>query len=315
MDKLERELLIRVAKLYYFEGWTQSEIAKKVNKSRPIISKLLKQAKESNIVEIYIKDETIHTVGLERLIEKKYGLQEVIVVATGDDGPDMIMRNIGKAAAEYIERRLEKINSIGVSWGKSVHAVVEAIEYQDKGHVHITPLIGGMGQYNVHYHSNHLTFQMAKKLNTSSSYLYAPAVVENMDLRNRIMSSKDVHDVLLKGRAVDLAIVGIGNPGYNATMNELGYVSQEEQNSLIELGAVGDINSIFYDVNGNHVEHSLNYRTIGINLQDLKSIPEVIAVVSGQHKVEALHVALKHKCLSTVVLDDITARGLTFISN
>lgn len=83
MDKLERELLIRVAKLYYFEGWTQSEIAKKVNKSRPIISKLLKQAKESNIVEIYIKDETIHTVGLERLIEKNTGYKRLLWLQLG----------------------------------------------------------------------------------------------------------------------------------------------------------------------------------------------------------------------------------------
>ncbi|GIO26932.1 sugar-binding transcriptional regulator [Ornithinibacillus bavariensis] len=313
MDIHERRLLLKVAKLYYLEGWTQSEIAKKVNKSRPIISKFLKQAREEKIVEIYIKDETIHTVTLERLIENKYGLKEVIVVSSAGDGPEMVMRKLGKAAADYITKKLDQIKSLGISWGKSVHSVIEAIDFHEKSHIHVTPLIGGMGQNHVYYHSNHLTMQMAQKLNTSSSYLYAPAIVESVDLRNQIIKSKDISDVLNKGKSVDMAIVGIGSPSYNATMNELGYVTEEEQASLVEYGAIGDINSTFYNDDGIAVNHSLNDRTIGINLSELRDIPEVLAVVNGIHKVEGLDVALRHNYLSTIVLDDITARALTLI--
>ncbi|MFB8734184.1 hypothetical protein ACEQPO_10180 [Bacillus sp. SL00103] len=38
---------------------------KKLNVSRPVISKLLQKAKDVGIVEAYIKDESIHTVELE----------------------------------------------------------------------------------------------------------------------------------------------------------------------------------------------------------------------------------------------------------
>ncbi|MUK87627.1 sugar-binding transcriptional regulator [Ornithinibacillus sp. L9] len=315
MDLDERRLLLKVAKLYYFEGWTQTEIAKKVNKSRPIISKLLKQAKEKKIVEIYIKDGSVHTVQLERMIEKEYGLKEAIVVSTSNSGPEMVIRKLGKAAADYITKKLDQIESVGISWGKSVHAVVEAIKFQEKKHIHLTPLIGGMGQEYVHYHSNHLTFQMAQKLNTTSAYLYAPAMVENEDLRNHIIHSKDVCDVLTKGKQVDLAIVGVGNPNVGSTLTEMGYLSESDQQSLLESGAIGDINSNFYDQNGEAVIHSLNERTIGINLQDMKDIPEVIAIVSGAHKVQALHVALKREYVTTVVLDDSTAIALTNLNN
>src|SRR5690625_7728172 len=88
----ERRLLVKAAKLYYFEGWTQAEIARKQNVSRPVISKMLNTAKKEGIVEIYIKDETLQTVELEQQLEKKYDLKEVIVVSTAGYSPEMADR-------------------------------------------------------------------------------------------------------------------------------------------------------------------------------------------------------------------------------
>lgn len=42
----ERRQLVKVASLYYIEGFTQEQIAKKIGVSRPIISKQLQKAKE-----------------------------------------------------------------------------------------------------------------------------------------------------------------------------------------------------------------------------------------------------------------------------
>ncbi|MCJ7992764.1 helix-turn-helix domain-containing protein [Priestia sp. OVS21] len=66
----ERKQMVKLANLYYIEGWTQQQIAKKVGVSRPIISKLLQRAKELGIIEVYIKDESVHTVDLELKLEK-----------------------------------------------------------------------------------------------------------------------------------------------------------------------------------------------------------------------------------------------------
>jgi len=52
----ERRQLVKTANLYYIEGMTQEQIAKKVGVSRPVISKPLQKAKEYGIVEVFIKD-------------------------------------------------------------------------------------------------------------------------------------------------------------------------------------------------------------------------------------------------------------------
>lgn len=62
----ERRSLVKIANLYYNDGWTQEQIAKKLGVSRPVISKSLQKAREHKIIEIFIKDETVHTVNLEK---------------------------------------------------------------------------------------------------------------------------------------------------------------------------------------------------------------------------------------------------------
>lgn len=51
--KLEK--LVRIAQLYYQEEKTQSEIAKIYGVSRPLVSRMLREAKELGIVEIRIR--------------------------------------------------------------------------------------------------------------------------------------------------------------------------------------------------------------------------------------------------------------------
>ncbi|SFL55979.1 sugar-binding transcriptional regulator [Salibacterium qingdaonense] len=303
MDWKERRQMVRIAKLYHLENWTQTEIAKKVELSRPIISKLLQRAKEMGIVEIYINDETLHTVKLENEIEKKYNLKDVVVAASGTHGTEVVKRRVGQAAASYVSKKIDSLNRIGISWGKSMHAFIDEFPARAGKHVHLVPLIGGMGSNDVHLHSNHLTFHLAQKLNTTSSYLHAPAMVETEDLKNSLMQSKDIAEVIEEGRTVDLAVVGVGIPSEKATMAEMGYFSPDDIESLREAEAIGDMNSQFYNKDGMEIVHTLNNRTIALTMEDLKHIPEVVAVTDGVEKVESLHAALKSGCIDVLVTD------------
>ncbi|MGY5190548.1 UNVERIFIED_CONTAM: helix-turn-helix domain-containing protein, partial [Bacillus amyloliquefaciens DSM 7 = ATCC 23350] len=81
---------------YYTDGWTQQEIAKKLNVSRPVISKILQKAKDVGIVEVYIKDESIHTVELEKQLETTFQLTEAVVVPSVGTMSEMVKRAVGQ---------------------------------------------------------------------------------------------------------------------------------------------------------------------------------------------------------------------------
>ncbi|MBP1948407.1 sugar-binding transcriptional regulator [Virgibacillus litoralis] len=306
----ERRLMVKVAKLYYFEGWTQAQIAARNNVSRPVISKLLNNAKKEGIVEIYIKDETVQTVELEQTLEKKYGLSEVIVVSTAGFAPDMAKRQLGKTAASYIAKNLKGVKSLGISWGTTLLSLIEEYPYERRDDINIVPIVGGMGSDYVHLHSNQLAFNLAQKMNTSCSYLYAPAMVESDELKERLVNSKDIAHVLERGRNVDMALVGLGNPFKSSTMETIGYLEESDLASLRKAGAVGDISSRFFDAVGKEVDHPLNNRVIGLNLDEIRNIPEVIGIVEGSYKLESIEAALKGGYLNVLITDDRTAQEL-----
>ncbi|PTL37517.1 sugar-binding transcriptional regulator [Alkalicoccus saliphilus] len=306
----DRRIMVKVAKLYYMEGMTQAQIAKVIGVSRPIISKLLTQAREKNVVEIYIKDESAHTVDLEIQIEKEYGIGQVIVVPRSDHTPETVRKIQGKAAASYLSKKMDSLKYIGISWGKALYHFVDEYPFEKTEQVHIVPLIGGMGRSFLDYHSNILSLKLAQKLQTTCSYLYAPAMVESSDLKERLLSSPDIAGVLEEGRKVDIAIVGLGNPTQNSTMEEIGYLSAEDVASLKEAQAIGDINSQFYDIEGCTLKHPLNEHVIGLTLTDLKSIPETIVIAEGRNKVVSMHAGLLSGCINTLITDDDTASCL-----
>lgn len=306
----DRRLMVKVAKLYYFDGWTQQQIANKHNVSRPVISKLLNTAKKEGIVEIYIKDETSHTVDLEQQLEKKYGLNEVIVVSTAGFAPEMAKRQLGQTAASYVSKSLTNIKSLGISWGSTLLSLVEEYPYERRSDIHIVPIVGGMGSDYVYLHSNQLSFNLAQKMNASCSYLYAPAMVESQDLRERLVSSKDIAFVLEEGRNVDMAVVGLGNPYKSSTMEKIGYLDEQDLASLRKAGVVGDISSKFFDALGEEVDHPLNNQVIGLTLDEIRKIPKVIGIVEGSYKLESIEAALQGGYLNVLITDDRTAQEL-----
>ena len=84
------------------EELTQQQIAARFRLSRPKVSRLLKQAKESGIVRISLVPPTGGMEAEEQRLEKKYGLDEAVVVFVSDaENPRTITRELGYATVAY----------------------------------------------------------------------------------------------------------------------------------------------------------------------------------------------------------------------
>ncbi|MDU7055472.1 MAG: MarR family transcriptional regulator, partial [Enterococcus hirae] len=82
MSKSEERNMVKVATLYYKEGLTQAQIAKKMGVSRSLISKWLIDARKAGFIEFFINSENIYAIELETELEKKFALSFVKVVDT-----------------------------------------------------------------------------------------------------------------------------------------------------------------------------------------------------------------------------------------
>lgn len=303
----ERRQLVKIADLYYEENWTQEQIAKKMSVSRPIISKALQRAKEIGIVEVYIKDETMQTVSLEKRLEEEFNLQDAKVVPSHSNKADLTVQSVGRAAANYVYKNSKHINSIGISWGETLTTFVQEYPYELKEDIKVVPLEGGMGRKKVEIHANQLAYELAKKMGAEYSLLYAPAIVESEELLNHLLSMEDINSVIEEGKHVDMALISLGNPFENSTLKSLGYIDDHEIQQLRDLGVVGDIGFRFFDSLGNKVENPFDKKIVGMSLDDIKNIDKVIAIVSGTYKADALLAMLRGGYIDVLVTDEDTA--------
>lgn len=296
------DLMIKVATLYYEADFTQSEIAKRLQISRPTVSTLLKEAKEKGIVRITIQHSKMNAHKQQEAIAALYNLQSVTIAPQGY-GTLTNKNMVGSLCADFVEKKALDIRSIGIGWGTTIFEFVQAASYADFNHLDIVPLIGGFGINNVQYHSNHLAFQLANKYNCSVNYFYAPAIAESIEVKNILASTELIKEIYQKGKNVDLAIVGIGNPIESSTYRQFGYISEKEKNIIKDSAVIGDALATFFDDEGNSVATSVSERMLGITLEDLEMAKETLILASGIEKAPAIKALLKKGFIDHLIID------------
>nr|PZN03166.1 MAG: DNA-binding transcriptional regulator [Bacillota bacterium] len=304
----DRRLLIKIAHMYYDENKTQQEIADRLGISRPSVSRLLARAREEGVVEIKINYEGSFAK-LEEILEKRFGLKEVII--TPYEEGEGLKRMLAEAAAEFLVRNIKDKSLVGVSWGTVLRHVPEYIKNAPALDVTFVPMVGGVGQSSMDVHSNQIVMNLAKRFGAKWMLLHAPAMVESVEVKNILLSDKNIARVLETASRVDMALVSIGSPlDPNATMLETGYFSKKELELLKKSGARGDMCSRFFDEEGRPCCPELNDRVIAVTLEDVKRIPVVVGIAGGPAKMEAVLAALKGGYLKVLVTDERTARYL-----
>jgi len=110
-------LLNKIARLYYEQELTQNEIAGQLRLSRQKVQRLLNEAKSDGVVQITIRPIMGTFTELENKFEQRFGLREALVVETSDfEDQEVVTREVGAAAAEYLLRILQPQDSIVISW-------------------------------------------------------------------------------------------------------------------------------------------------------------------------------------------------------
>ena len=110
----ESRLLAKVGRLYYEDGLRQAQIAEQLDLSQATVSRLLKRALDQQVVRITVSSPTGYYPELERGVREEYGLKEVTVVDHSSDY-GRLLRNLGSAAAYYLETTIKPDEVIGVS--------------------------------------------------------------------------------------------------------------------------------------------------------------------------------------------------------
>ncbi|HEX6130247.1 MAG TPA: sugar-binding domain-containing protein, partial [Actinomycetota bacterium] len=138
------ETLVRVGRLYYELGQTQSRIAEIVGVTRPQVSRLLKQARAEGVVEIRIVDRTSESSPAAGALAERFGLHAVHLAPSLAGPDDLTRRSVARLAAQVLRAAIRDGHVVGIGDGSAVSATADALDdVLIRVDATIVPLCGG----------------------------------------------------------------------------------------------------------------------------------------------------------------------------
>ncbi len=307
MPRYTEDQLVAIAYFYYIEGFTQEEVAARMNLSRIAVTRMLKRAREEDIVHVSIKRPLPSLYQLALSLERKYRLKAVRVVQTSASGEET-MDAMGRAGAEFLTGFLRPGRRIGVAWSRTVSTILPHIRRPIKPvNCIINELAGTYLSPDVPYS---VSWQLAEKLGVPLESIPVPVLVKTEQAKEIMLQEEMIRKALNHATLVDIALVGIGNIGNDSSLASAGFVTGEQIEEFKRMSAVGDILMRYFNSEGKHISMPFDSRIISLPWEQIKKLPFVVAMACGPSKIAAIRGALAGRIIHGLITDRRTAETL-----
>ncbi len=308
MDAERRCLATRIAWMYFVEGLKQEEVAAALGISRLRVNRLLAAARETGLVRIEITSPDFGTVDLEERLRSRFGLQRVRLVPTPAD-PRRTREAVGHGLGLLLNETLRDGSTVGAHHGPTMHALFASLRPARFQELAVVALKGALSQEG-RMVPQETVGRLALTLEARGYQLAAPSYARSPEERDLFLGLPVVQAVLERARACNLALLTASRVLDDGGLVGTGHLTPDEAAALRSRGAVAGLLGIFLDAEGQPVAHPLNTRRIGLELEDLDRIPEVVLVGGGPGKVLPLRAALRRQRIHTLVADVATTEAI-----
>lgn len=302
-------LLVSVSQLYFFDSKSQQEIAELVGVSRPTVSRLLAEARESGIVHIDIRDPSESVRDLESLLKKQYRLLSCRVSQTLPSS-EVTLSAVGRLGAEVLLEVLRPGIAIGITWGSSVKQVVEASHNPHIPGIKVLQMVGSLGEGVPDVDGHEIARQLATKFEASYRIISAPPIVNSKEDRDSIVKLKTIQKSLSEAGKANVSVFGVGSlRDPDTSLHRSGYLPEDQRLNFLQQGGVGHIIGRIIDADGSEIAE-FNDRVVGVPLKTLRQAERSICVATGANKAEVVRAAIKGKLITDLVVDMTLAKKL-----
>lgn len=308
--------------IYYNQPIGRRVLANHLDLSERIVRSEINFLKSQNLIEINTPGMTVTEEGqevvdrlkdfiheikglsdIEENIKSFLGLKDVVIVPGDVKKNKTILKDLGKATANYLKAIIRDNNIIAITGGNTIKEFVEAVPKMSYlSNILVLPARGGMGR-KVEIQANTLAASLAQKLNGSYKLLHIPENL-SLSLLDTLLKEKEIKEVIDNIHKADILIYGIGEA---LVMAEKRDVSSEEYNKLKSLGAVGEAFGCYFNKDSQVVSENTS---IGININEARKINTHIAVAAGENKVDAIIATMMNNHNAVLVTDEAAGRKI-----
>ncbi|MBD3784548.1 MAG: transcriptional regulator [Micrococcales bacterium] len=295
---VEAALASEAARRHYLGGESKVEIAAAMGVSRFKVARLLEAARAAGIVRIEIVEPGGVDGELSARLRAAYGLRRCLVVDCADDAP-RLRAQVGSAGADVLLDLVGPDDVLGLPWARTVSALLDALPALPP--VPVVQLSGSMvipGE-----HSPVDMVRAAAGLAGGEAHVYyAPFILDDAESAAAMRRQAAVARAMDEVARVTVAVVSIGAwvPGHS-TIHDA--VDPAVRADVAATGAVGEALGVFVDAEGRAVHPELETRMVTIGHEQLRRIPETVALATGAAKAAAVRAFLLGGWVDTLVTD------------
>jgi DNA-binding transcriptional regulator LsrR (DeoR family) len=296
-----------VARRYYLDGRSKIEIAEEFGLSRFKVARLIDLARASGLVRIEIGHKGLIDVDLSAQLQDRFGLEHAVVVDVRDDDDASIRMHLGQVAAELLAEVIGPDDVLGVAWSRSVGAMAKALPRLSA--VPVVQLTGAISRPDGDESAIDIVRDVARAAGGPAYVFYAPFVLPDAATARTMRQQREVALAFDQLSRVSKALVGVGRwaPGQSTLYDA---VREHDRKALRNLGVCAEVSGVFLLEDGEPARTPLTDRLICVSADEMRAIPEVIALAYGAAKVPAAQAVLRSGLVSGLVTHTSFARSL-----
>jgi len=309
-------LLATTAILYYKDGLTQNEIAKRLGVSRATVINYLRLARENGIVDIRINGSSFSANSLARELKNKLNLEDVYIASvhsddasTEADAEEYALRQVARVAAMALCEIVSPDDILGVAWGKTIQMLAEELPSLTKPGLSVYQMIGSM-KSPLLIAAETCAINIARRFGADCHTLHAPAILSTKELAEGLRSEPIIKSQLAQLNTMNRTLFSVGSCLERTHLLQSGIATVKDLKWYIKKGAAGIICGRFIDVEGNQIQGPLDKRMISVTPDQLRSAGNGILVISGLHKIDATKAAIKGGYVTHLITDEQTGKAL-----
>lgn len=310
----KNSLICEVANMYYNKGMTQAEIAKVMYISRTSISRLLQAGRDIGLIEIKIHPSSERCYYLEDLLCTRLNLKAAYIYDFGNAEKEQVFDALCERVSSYLGANMEENTVFGISRGAVMARVLDTFKPLEPKHagLRFVQMHGGESTSESSSSSEDLMRRMLALCGGTAYYLNAPLYLKSEALRKELETEPSIRRTLELISQTEIVVTGIGalTDNWRETSFLSKYLDEETICELIRLNCVGHIFGQFFDINGHQVDHSINFRCLGVHFENIPRIPQVIASVNGPDRVKACLGALRGRLINVLFTDRDSAERI-----
>jgi deoxyribonucleoside regulator len=310
--------VLGAATMYYLQDMKMEVIARQLHTSRSTVSRLLKRARDTGLVEIRLRAASSRAPGLGQSIGATFGVETFVVpvpdTAAHIDRLEQVARTSAKLLASWFDSNMV----MGIAWGTTLAVVSRHLTHKPTRGSAVVQLNGAANDRTsgVDY-TSHLISSFGSAFDAAVHYFPVPAFFDFPETKAAMWRERSVRRVLeVQGRA-DIALFSVGAiaGAIPSHVYAAGYLEDDDVRTLHTEGVVGDVCSVFLRADGSYRDVALNARATGPTPEELHRVPRRVCVVAGDNKVVPLLAALRSGIVTDLVVDEVTAlRLLSLVS-